>query len=218
MKYSAAITLVLLSTNSVIADDTFVWSGAYAGLQAGYGSGSSTYIVDIFPNLFIPYDPKGFFGGAYAGYNVEVKPGWIAGVEADLSAGGLESGRTTVLNPRPTHEFGHADIVWQGALRARLGYDAGRVLPFATAGLALATYQHSVENEYIYDGFNRTTLGWTIGAGFDYALTNRLIARAEYRFSDYGTDHYDRKFVGGALSHEVDLATQDVRIGLAYKF
>lgn len=140
------------------------------------------------------------------------------GVEGDFSAGGIESGRTALFDPEPrTRDIGHSDVKWQAAFRARLGYDMGRILPFATAGLAMAGYQHSVEDPYLFDSFTRIAVGWTIGAGLDFALTQHLIARAEYRYADFGTDHYAWN-PGLALAHTVDLSLHDVRLGLAYKF
>jgi outer membrane immunogenic protein len=36
--------------------------------------------------------------------------------------------------------------------------------------------------------------GWQVGGGFEYAITDHVSARAEYRYSDFGTagGQYDR--------------------------
>ncbi len=64
--------------------------------------------------------------------------------------------------------------------------------------------------------FNNTLIGWTIGAGVEYAFTNNLIGRAEYRYTDFGSE--DLASVRGFPDGTLDLSTNDIRLGIAYKF
>ena len=54
-----------------------------------------------------------------------------------------------------------------------------------------------------------------MGAGVDYALTDNLFLKAEFRYSDYGSDDFDPPV---RTDHSIDLEVSDVRIGIGYKF
>lgn len=56
--------------------------------------------------------------------------------------------------------------------------------------------------------------GYTLGAGLDYAMTDHIILRAEYCYTDFGGDDFN---VDG-WKRNVDLKSNDLRIGVAYKF
>ncbi|KEG21114.1 outer membrane protein [Bartonella bacilliformis] len=58
----------------------------------------------------------------------------------------------------------------------------------------------------------KTMLGYTLGAGVDFAMTDNVILRTEYRYSDFGK----KKFVKDAI--ETNYKTNDFRVGVAYKF
>ena len=95
-------------TTPVQPADRFVWTGGYVGVQAGHAWGTSTYDVDI-TAAFIPYNPDGWFGGIFAGYNYQISNGVVVGVEGDINFAGIESGRKGGLNPGQTPSaFGNA--------------------------------------------------------------------------------------------------------------
>ncbi len=51
-------------------------------------------------------------------------------------------------------------------------------------------------------------------AGVEYAFTDNLVGRAEYRYTDFG----DFDFAISNFTATSDLTTNDVRLGIAYKF
>jgi len=66
-----------------------------------------------------------------------------------------------------------------------------------------------------------TFTGWTLGAGAEYAATDNVLLRLEYRYADYGDETYRHTIPGGGtstISYTVDYKTHDVRFGIAYKF
>ncbi len=114
---------------------------------------------------------------------------------------------------------------WAGATRVRLGFASDRVMPYVAAGISYAQMQYTMsllsksqeDMTTIFasgDVLNeaQTMVGYTVGGGLDFAITNNIIARAEYRYSDFG----QKKFANGKL--EMSHKTNDFRIGLAYKF
>lgn len=81
-----------------------------------------------------------------------------------------------------------------------------RALVFATAGWATARATIDTPAGDADKTFN----GWTVGAGVDYAFTDNLFGRAEYRYNDYG----DEEIQGT----DVDLDEQVVSAGVGVKF
>ena len=69
-----------------------------------------------------------------------------------------------------------------------------------------------------------TRLGWTIGGGLETALGHHWLARAEYRFADFGTStHTISRTATFANSNTIDtfdvtLRTHTATFGLAYQF
>jgi opacity protein-like surface antigen len=114
---------------------------------------------------------KGLFGGsALAGSNYEFSNKIVLGVEASAGFNPNMLARGTAGN-----DF--------AAMKFKLGYDMGRLMPFVTAGISLAkpttgtNIGFSSASDSLNDLFssspNVKTFG-SIGAGFDYALTNNL--------------------------------------------
>ncbi len=122
----------------------FDWTGPYVGLTGGYGWGTS----------------DGWLGGAFAGYNFQVTPNWVAGIEGDIVGSGKKTNG------------------WDSSLRARLGYAYDRYLLYGTGGLAFGDIKNG--------GATATRTGWAIGAGVEAALTSNVTGRFEYRYTDLG--------------------------------
>ncbi|HLH91319.1 MAG TPA: hypothetical protein VKX28_22935 [Xanthobacteraceae bacterium] len=64
--------------------------------------------------------------------------------------------------------------------------------------------------------------GRTVGAGFETMLSEHWIARAAYRFSDYGTTSVNETVALGAFSqtytYDLRIFTHAAEFGLRYKF
>jgi hypothetical protein len=114
---------------------------------------------------------KGMAGGAgYMGYNREFTNGVVLGIQA--SAGYAPF---AIQNSR----FRGADFV--GAT-ASVGYDMGRLTPFLMTSVDFARssqFEHGFSggtdaiNNFLNGGGNTSTFG-SVGAGFNYAITNNL--------------------------------------------
>ncbi|EJF91821.1 outer membrane protein [Bartonella melophagi] len=113
---------------------------------------------------------------------------------------------------------------WSGATRVRLGAAFDRVMPYVAGGVAYSQIKASVaakdnkanteSTETVDENLSgsKTLVGYTLGAGVDFAMTDSVLLRAEYRYSDFGK----KTFVNDKV--EVDLKTNDFRVGVAYKF
>ncbi|PSJ61039.1 outer membrane protein [Kumtagia ephedrae] len=173
------------------------WSGAYAGVTAGYGFAGRSH--DDTNNNKI--DTDGFVGGAFLGYQVDTGSGIVAGVEGDVGYSGVEGSNAG------TEVKGGVD----GSLRARLGYTlTPDVLGYVTAGGAAK--RMSVEEGGEKD--SQTQLGWTAGVGTDVKITEKVFGRVEYRYTDYGSEDFST----GTGSGKVDAKDHRVQVGLGLQF
>lgn len=215
---ASAGLLAALSMPAFAADPTvdvpmtapgFDWTGYYAGLQAGYGWGQSDISgTEGEPFSVSPDVDGGFVGGHVAGL-------WqfdqaVIGAEADLNYSAVDG----TTEAEPGNNFG-TDIKWFGSVNAKAGYAMDRVLVYGIGGIAFAGIETSQASGSAFSQ-TRTNVGWTVGAGVDYALTDKFVVGAQYRYYDFGSEHYDGSadFVG----RDQDTKLNTVGINLSYKF
>ena len=169
------------------------WAGGYVGAYAGYGWGEND------TNIPGKIETDGFKGGAYGGWNFQ-NNNFVYGLEGDLGYSGMEDSN-----------FGYkAEQGVEGSARARVGYAFDPVMAFVTGGVAATEGKISANG----GSDSNTHVGWTAGAGVEGFITDNIIGRVEYRYSDFGKKDYT---VAGQ-SFENDLTTQDVRFGIGLKF
>ncbi|WP_375689487.1 outer membrane protein [Bartonella sp. AP57NXGY] len=58
----------------------------------------------------------------------------------------------------------------------------------------------------------KTMEGFTLGGGIDFAMTDHVLLRAEYRYSDFGKKEYKKDYL------KLGYTTNDFRVSIAYKF
>ena len=209
-----------------LAEDAH-WSGPYIGAIVGHGAatGNSTCINGSQPcvNLGVGYSisPDGFTGGLAAGYNWELGPNFVAGLEADVSKSWIsETYNGTGLGGEV--QSSENTIDWLATARARLGLVAGPFLVYGTGGLAYA----KIEDRYSF--FERSQpesnsdVGFTFGGGAELGLSPNWSVKAEYLkvyldtsdmdigFTNYGTDGQ----IFGRFKHDLEI----VRMGVSYRF
>lgn len=214
-----AVDAVVSEPTPEPAPAVFVWTGAYVGGQVGYAWADSHYSEPEFPGYVADYDPDGSFGGIYAGYSHQFSNRLVVGAEVDVALSYVTSDDAIYYGAgEPWGSTLAADLKWSGALRARVGYAFDRFMPYAAGGLAVAKYDYSVSDGG--DGFDAsaTLTGWTVGGGFEYAAADNVLIRAEYRFSDFGSNRVNEDDTVAWYTNDVDLSTHDIRLGVAYKF
>ena len=196
----------------------FSWTGVYLGAQAGYlwGDGSLVFTNGDFSNT----SPDGFLGGIYAGANMQLNNGFVIGAEADIAWTNADDNAVGfnaagVQYPFPANGF-EQDVNWTGAVRARLGYAVDRFLPYIAGGVAFADVNQTLVSAGVAYNRDNTYTGWTLGGGVEYAFTDNLIGRLEYRYTDFGDVDFGAD--GFLLPQTTDLTTNDVRVGISYKF
>ena len=223
---------------------TFTWTGPYVGAQIGYAwgdnAGAFSYATPDgqFGSPPLVGDGQGIIFGGHVGYNQQFN-NWVVGLEGSVDYTNLV--KSDLLGYSDVNYDGgvltanvQTDI--QGAIRGRMGYAFGRLLPFVAGGLAVADFKlqsniggfnYSLNNGnglYYFAAANDrslTRLGWTFGGGADYAIDNNWSVRGEYRYSDYGkvseapTSFSTAGIYYAGVRH---LTQNQVQVGFNYKF
>lgn len=199
-----------------VYEETFSWGGAYIGAQAGYTFGrnklSITSLGDFSTNN------NGFSGGGYAGYNWLLTNSYLLGIDGDVNFSNINKDNQIFGRNNASVNW-NAKTQFEGAVRARVGYAYDRWLPYLAGGVAFARVKdtfslNDARNNIETIDIATNRVGFTVGAGLDYAVTDNLVLRYEYRYSDYGTkkeDIEDNKI-------ERKYSSNNLRLGLAYKF
>jgi outer membrane immunogenic protein len=198
----------------------FSWTGFYVGADIGYAWGrdsTTEYFTatNTLTGLKWDYDLKGVTGGLFAGGNYQTGP-LVLGVEADIELADIKGG----FNDPALGGAGNTRIDWQGSVRGRLGFAADKALFYGTGGLAYANISHTYNN--LVAGTAETTAGvrtgWTAGAGVEMAVTQNILVRAEYRYTDFGKYRFDSVVTFPGLTGQQEPTFSTVRVGAAYKF
>nr|CBI78922.1 putative Hemin binding protein b [Bartonella sp. AR 15-3] len=144
------------------------------------------------------------------------------GISPIPAARNVSSPNPTLRQPNLVETYTHTlKQKWIGTSRIRLGLSAGRVMPYIAGGIAYTKIQGTFAKSIKEIGKENTSassfdsaetmIGYTLGGGFDFAMTDRILLRSEYRYSDFG----EKKFNKINLKY---YKTNDFRVGLAYKF
>ncbi|MDQ2867125.1 MAG: outer membrane beta-barrel protein, partial [Verrucomicrobiota bacterium] len=107
----------------------------------------------------------------------------------------------------------------------RIGYAFCKWLPYVTGGLAVGDLEFNQRISEL-DDFNEfrrasdTNVGWFVGGGLQYALTNHWSARAQYQYIDLGSigfDHFSNFELAGGSS-KIFLRENNVSFAIIYGF
>jgi outer membrane immunogenic protein len=233
----------------------FTWTGFYIGVNGGgvWGTGSRetnfwadgfNYLTNYVPNS-LGSNPGGWLLGGQAGFNYQAGAA-VFGIETDLDWTSL--GRNFSWYGPTFYIPGEAPIAdslylnakanldWIGTTRARVGFVAtpdNRLLIYGTGGIAYAGGSGSF---HLYDADNFTywnsnpstsRVGWTLGAGVEYAVTNNWTIKGEYLYYNLGTTRSvaypvflnpNNFFNGTYASTKFTFDGSIFRVGLNYKF
>lgn len=190
------------------------WSGGYAGVEGSAGGSYGAYnfgpttIGARSVATFKTGDATGrsdrgreattAAGGVFGGWNWQ-QGSWGYGLEASVDGANL---KRPVASTVPG--FGYADIDpafnlirgktdLYGMLRARFGYSFERYLVYATFGLAGANARFQASYPDIASGGAAAAqrdvsyLGFTLGAGAQFAIHPNIALGIDYRYMDLGS-------------------------------
>jgi outer membrane immunogenic protein len=196
------------------------WTGFYIGGNVGYGwdsgsTGISTASTDpaLAPALAaivgagsfpaaLSTSAKGVIGGGQIGYNWQVSPQWLIGLETDIQGSGIKGSASQTLSP-PLFDMTSTTLTkaidWFGTVRGRVGVLAApQWLLYGTGGLAYGQTKSSFINTDLTTGCvaaaticangasSSVRTGWTAGAGVEAMLAPSWSFKLEYLYVDLG--------------------------------
>ena len=181
-------------SSSTAAKTNFDWSGLYVGVNGGYSYG-----------YFKDEEYGGWYGNSVSGYSYGGQIGYNFGLGQSKTILGIEAeyDKDTVSGANKNWSITYHKKS-STSLMGRLGLGLDSYMPYAIAGFSSGSLSYDTESTVDYPG-------WTAGLGTEIALTNNLVGRVEYRYSDFGSTWH----LGGYTVHIFD---STVRFGLNYYF
>ena len=208
-----------LPVKAASAEPTYNWSGFYAGGQAGFGWDNIRW-----GNVSLTGEPvrsktAEFVGGGQIGYNWQVNR-WVFGIEAALLGADLKGMQPSVVSPGVVSYTNKVDVI--STVVGRLGYAINRSLFYVDGGWATARLTTSGVNTLLPDAFTNRGYedGWTVGAGWEYALENNWIVGLDYKRIELGKTNRSG-ITNAALPYtitNIDPKIDLVTVRLSYKF
>jgi opacity protein-like surface antigen len=203
----------------VMADPAYNWSGFYVGAHLG-GIWGRSHVVDNGVLTESGAPTNGVVGGILGGYNWQTGP-IVLGIEGDFGWSDA-LGHGVIIEPPPPPEEPRGPntyrLRWDSHLVGKAGFASGQWLLFATGGLAIAGFNFQegvVPSAPPPNGVSKTYVGFSVGAGVEYAFTQHLLGRVQYIYDDFGGKDYTA--IDGGI-YRVNLTSQTVRGALAWKF
>lgn len=223
----------LLFPSSAVAGELPLWTRFYGGLNVGYGFGTNESVtnsgvsgpaltgliglgVTSANNSGGNVSQSGVVAGGQVGYNRQITPVFVVGVEADIQGSGINgSGNTLGIGQRSsgTTLIGYAvsnrvnvGISSLGTVRGRVGYLlAPSVLIYGTGGLAYgekslttspqeAFFQNTSAGNFMapygasWTQASATNFvsGWTAGGGAEWMVSQNWSVKGEALYYDLG--------------------------------
>lgn len=226
----------------------FNWTGFYIGGNVGWARTDATYDSYVVnPNGFgaasvVFVDAmadgtsrnNGWTGGVQAGYNWQGASPFVLGFEADINALSAQTSLTAVgTTPGGTvitNFTNSMDPKWIATFRGRAGYTFGQSLLYLTGGLAVLNSDYNQTFIAIapvaintVQSTNNTTAGWTVGGGWEQALSMNWSVKAEYLYARFnGVDaNVTAPLVAGftdRVAGRADVDIHQARVGINYRF
>ncbi len=194
---------------------SYDWNGLYGGGYFGDAIGNAKAHTDGLTSGVADLNQKGLTLGGTVGYNWQLNPHFLVGVEGDF--GWLSLNRTIMQWNDFANVGEKAD--WTGTLRARFGYVTGPSLLYVTGGGAFV---------HIRDAFGGTATagptensairsGWTAGGGIETKLSRSWTAKTEYVYVNVGSSSFASNVFGGPFATTFDHSFHVIKTGLNYK-
>jgi outer membrane immunogenic protein len=226
----------------------YQWTGCYVGLNAGGGNAGTNFSSSVGPGTHLLGGDPAVVAGSGGGGASEVDPlaggqvgcNWqaktlVVGLEGDFdyfhSKPGFSNNTNTLsdgvtpftISPTLTTNY-------LATIRPRIGIGADRNLAYITGGVAFTqvSYTESYSDGAAPPGAgtasaSKSLVGWTAGAGWEYALTDHWTVKAEYLIAGFPKTSALGAITDAAggtnpLSGSADVTIQLIRAGVNLKF
>ena len=224
------------------------WSGCYVGANVGGGASGSNFDTAVDPGThLLGGDPavvsasgSGSHGGDGLIAGGQVGCNWqsglfVAGLEGDFdyfhsNPWFSNSSITLTDGVTPFTVTQSVTTDYLATIRPRIGIAADRNLAYLTGGVAFTrvSYLESYNDGAVPAGIgsaaaSKSLVGWVAGAGWENAVTDHWIFRAEYLYAGFSKVNAVGAITDAAggvntLHGSSDLTVQIIRAGVNYKF
>jgi outer membrane immunogenic protein len=180
------------------------WTGVYIGINAGGAWGPSPWVVSA-PWISIPPEGKytlsgGLLGGTL-GYNLQAgTSSFVVGGEADFAFTNIKG----TISPFVSQVIGFDPVTgnqivtptpgcspncevatpWLATARLRFGYSFDWILPYVTAGVAIARIEADTAG-LPFGRQSSNNLGWTVGGGVEIVIDGPWTVKLEFLHADF---------------------------------
>jgi len=208
------------------APPPFTWNGFYMGVHGGTGWGTAESTLNPVPGLttfsvpLASHNVSGWLFGGQAGYNWQVQPWLVLGVEGDFAWNDIE-GRTAcvvVVSCQTKNK-------WMGDVTGRLGFNVDRALLYVKGGVAWSNVDYDINippgvvNTGGFSGSTSATRsGALFGMGIEYAFMPNWSAKIEYNYLDLGSSTRSFVIAGTPVSGQVNEKVSLMKAGVNYRF
>jgi len=229
---AADLAAVPYTKAPVIVGTLYNWAGFYVGGHVGGSStneswtntANTTAFGDLGRGQGFRQRGSGVFGGGQLGYNWQAS-NFLFGLEGTLS--GMDN-HGSVLN----RVFGTGlddqfswRTNWMATVTGRIGIAADNNLFYVKGGYAGVNNQLAVVDVVPPNvGSGSGTQwhnGWTVGAGWEYGITQNWIVGLEYDYSAFQTKSYQLAGTAAPAVYTFDAKPRDLQsavVRLSYKF
>jgi outer membrane immunogenic protein len=206
----SGVVLSNISIGTVYAGD---WQGTYASLLVAYGAGDQVQYENAGNSP--THDISGLAGGIGIGINIQ-QDTLVFGAEADVMVSGIDGSFSGSFPPWGcgVPDGCRTEFDWLATLRGRLGYDMGNIMPYVTAGIALANVESSDQISLAAYDMDEKAVGLALGLGLETALTDSWGVKAEGLYVDFGKTKDSVAPTGFGVDTNLFVA----RLGLNYRF
>lgn len=247
--FIAALIAELMGTPAMAADmaqplykgpqplpaPAFSWSGFYVGVFGGYGWVSSDWtLAQQSPPTGFTLNgteqrlrPSGALGGIELGADQQIS-NWVVGIGADLSLIDSDASNTILLPGTLTFAMARSQVNWLATVTGRAGYAIDRSLFYVKGGLAGAEFKDTYSLTDVLGGFvnfgnqTNTRVGWTVGAGYEYAVFDHWTVKLEYDYMGFGAKDETFTATSGGVDvgwdQSIKRTLQIAKAGVGYKF
>lgn len=159
------------------------WTGLYLG---GFvGAGASVTDLKLLGGNFNGLGGEGFAAGAMVGYNYQVAPEFVLGLQADLTLTDLDN----ELNVGLLGISASSGSDFVGSASVRAGWLATPdTLLYVLGGFSRAESSFQLNTPIGTGEIKQSFRGYHVGGGLETRVSERVTARMEYRYTEFGEE------------------------------
>jgi outer membrane immunogenic protein len=197
----------------------FFWTGFYIGAGIGGSWDSATFVDPLNGANTASPAPKGFLFSGISGINYQFGS-VVVGAEADFTGTWAKGSAVDAVNDTLSTQ-----VFWTASITGRVGMAFDRLLIYGKGG---AAFDYDRDIVMVTNGNTAGgslyRVGWTVGGGVEYAVTDHWTGRIEYDYLRFPAKALS--FQGNATtppnvgfaSSTIGLNISQIKLIMAYKF